>query len=544
MLMPVVVKRARTFSRSRFLTLLSVVSLLILYFWMSDSSSSSSFLHTISPSSISPLSSLFSIHKDDNAEVVELIAAAAASGAVELDLSGRGLTRLPAVIGSLTRLQKLNLADNALSSLPESLSHCVALRILFFLNNKFKEIPLVVGALPSLEMLSFKSNSLSAIADAALAPSLRWLILTDNKLTSLPPALGRLRHLRKLMLATNQLEGLPDVSGLTSLELVRLSDNSLKSVPPSLLTLPKLAWLALAGNELAPLKRGDVEAALNARTGSRLNMNSVALGRKLGEGASGVVYHGVLSELGRGEESLTTLCGISGAVAVKIFKAASSDGRPIDELAALVAAPRHASLINAVGFVLDSGGTGGKQRLATVLEFCHNMVVLGNPPSFASITRDVFASAPAPSLTFLHAAIAARDTASALAALHHAGIAHGDVYAHNLMVDAALLGGGEKPPRELRVKLADLGAAFFYDVTGPDAKAYERIDARGYACLVEDMVVLATANRSANPIVMAQENLLEPVLRDIAHACGAEGNKPAERPLFADIEKRLTAALR
>ena len=253
---------------------------------------------------------------------------AALAGTVELDWSSRGLTELPPEIGRLTRLEKLNLAGNELSSLPAELAGCTALRTLFFLNNRFTAIPSVVGRLPSLAMLSFKSNRVERIPEDALPPSLVWLILTDNMLAALPAALGRLPLLRKLMLASNQLRALPDLSGLASLELVRLSDNHLTAFPEALLALPRLAWVAVAGNEFAPVPRSAVDARLAAAS-SALTLADVELGEVLGEGTSGIVHAATRRGAGSGS-------GGAGAdrIAVKIFKAASSDGRPVDEVRA------------------------------------------------------------------------------------------------------------------------------------------------------------------------------------------------------------------
>ena len=252
---------------------------------------------------------------------------AALAGTVELDWSSRGLTELPPEIGRLTRLEKLNLAGNELSSLPAELAACTALRTLFFLNNRFTAIPSVVGRLPSLAMLSFKSNRVERIPEDALPPSLVWLILTDNALAALPAALGRLPLLRKLMLASNQLRALPDLSGLASLELVRLSDNHLTAFPEALLALPRLAWVAVAGNEFAPVPRSAVDARLSAAS-SALTLADVELGDVLGEGTSGIVHAATRRGAGGGSS------GGADRIAVKIFKAASSDGRPVDEVRA------------------------------------------------------------------------------------------------------------------------------------------------------------------------------------------------------------------
>jgi hypothetical protein len=441
------------------------------------------------------------------------ISAAAASGARELDLSNRGILSLPPEIGSLVALEKLNLANNPLSNLPDEIAGCVNLRTLFFLGNAFTEVPPVVGRLPRLRMLSFKSNRLALVAEDALAPSLEWLILTDNALTALPASLGRLRHLRKLMLASNRLEALPDVSGLASLELVRLSDNALRAVPAALFALPRLAWIALGGNELGPLRRGDVPAALAAAP-HRIDFARLRLGAVLGEGASGVVHVATLD----GSSVRGPCGGRPGEVAVKIFKAASSDGRPIDEVTAAARIPPHDALINLVGFVDE--GAGG--RLATVLEYCETLLVLGRPPSFDSVTRDVFGAQP-PVLSVTQAAWIARDVAAACAHLHAAGIMHGDVYAHNVMVDAALVTGDGAAVARPTVKLGDLGAAFFYDRSGADAAAIERIEMRGYACFIDDLLGLVAGDDSKH---------LGRAMRALAAECGAQGNDPAGRPTF------------
>lgn len=279
-----------------------------------------SFLCYVASARLFPYLSTGTLMQAANADAALLaeLSAAIARGATELDWSNRGLRSLPPGVGGLTRLEKFNLAGNFLEDLPDEFSQLASLRTLFFLNNRFARIPPVVGRLPNLFMLSFKSNRLEAIAEDALPPSLGWLILTDNRLAALPAALGRLPRLRKLMLASNQLTALPDVSGLASLELVRLSDNRLREVPPGLLALPRLAWVALAGNLMPPLPRDEVAAALAAAPAG-LQAKDLTMGDKLGEGASGAVFAATRAEGGA-------------RVAVKVFKAASSDGRPEDEV--------------------------------------------------------------------------------------------------------------------------------------------------------------------------------------------------------------------
>jgi Leucine-rich repeat (LRR) protein len=102
---------------------------------------------------------------------------------IDVDLSGCELMDFPLEIFKVKRsVQKINMGNNNLSSLPEEFCEFENLSVLFFASNKFKRIPLCLGKLTSLFMLSFKSNQLEYIDDDAISPSIEWLILTDNNL--------------------------------------------------------------------------------------------------------------------------------------------------------------------------------------------------------------------------------------------------------------------------------------------------------------------------------------------------------------------------
>ncbi|ELR23309.1 serine/threonine protein kinase [Acanthamoeba castellanii str. Neff] len=412
------------------------------------------------------------------------LAAGAFAGVTELDLANRGLASLPAALCTgLPGLTKLNMAGNALTTLPPEFERLTSLRTAFFLGNGFTTVPEVLGRLPALFMLSFKSCQLHDVPEASLAPSLGWLILTDNQLTALPASLGRLSHLRKLMLASNQLTTLPDMSGCVALELVRLSDNRLDAVPPGLLALPRLAWVALAGNHLQPRHR-DAPLDLPPRLADTAAWPDVTLGRQLGDGASGTVYEAMHGQAQR-------------AVAVKVYKPASSDGRVVDEVAAAIAlahedTDQHPNLIQTHGFIQRDDAAP-----ALVMELLDPaMELLGRTPSFASVTRDVY---PARERAFplRYVVAVARGVAAAVAHMHARGLIHGDVYAHNILVDAAELPSTTQStaPPCWRVKLADLGAAFFFhsesNADSPDnaaAHLLKRVESRALGCLLEELI--------------------------------------------------------
>ena len=67
-----------------------------------------------------------------------------------------------------------------------------------------------------------------------------------------------------------------------------------------------------------------------------------------------------------------------------------------------------------------------------MLEWTSGLHALGKPPSLDSITRDTYPPAAAFGGLFIRRV--ARSIAAALAHLHSRGLAHGDMYAHNILV--------------------------------------------------------------------------------------------------------------
>lgn len=447
------------------------------------------------------------------AGVDALVATAVAGGSVELDLSGcqpKLAGELPASICDAigARLVKLNAPGHALTALPPSFASLSRLRVLFFLGNAFDSVPAVLGGLPSLFMLSFKGNAIADVPDGSLPPSLGWLILTDNRIPRLPRSFGALTGLRKLMLASNRLTSLPDEIALcTSLELVRLSNNLLESLPPGFLRLPRLAWVALAGNPLSPSPPAAPGVAQVPR-------DSIVLGPRLGDGASGTVFEASLG---------------ADTVAVKVFKASSSDGRPEDEVAIALALPSHPCLIETRGFFHDAPKSGGSDAglLGLVMEIVRGDL-LGRTPSFESVTRDTFPP-DTPTLELFEVADVARGIAAALAHMHAHRVCHGDVYAHNILVCRGDASCGTQSA-SITPKLGDLGAA--WAVPAPLAAAANRFDVRGFGCLLEDLMRVSSARGGSEPGVDS------PQLREVR----ARLESVATLCLNADVDSRPTMA--
>ena len=419
------------------------------------------------------------------------------AGITRLDLSA-DLLEFPREIFDLAdSLEVLNLSGNRLSSLPDDLPRLHRLRILFCSENAFTQVPAVLGQCPQLEMVGFKSNAIEHLPAAALPPKLRWLILTDNRLTQLPAELGHCQRLQKLMLAGNQLRELPDsLAQLHNLELLRIAANRLEHLPAWLLQLPRLAWLAFAGN---PCSDHEEHLSLARHPHPPVPREQLALGELLGQGASGLIHRAELQVPGQAPR----------AMAVKLFKGAvTSDGLPHSEMAACLAAEPHANLARVVGPLQQETG----QPDGLLLELIEpRYQVLAGPPSLASCTRDVYA--PERRFSPDQALRIARGVASAVTQLHRSGILHGDLYAHNLLVDA----DGD-------CLLSDFGAASFFATESAEGLALQRLEVRAFGCLLEELLQRSDASLT---------EALEPLLQRCLHS------EPGQRPLFAEISRAL-----
>lgn len=144
----------------------------------------------------------------------------------------------------------------------------------------------------------------------------------------------------------------------------------------------------------------------------------------------------------------------------------------------------------------------------------------------------------------------ARDVAGAAAELHRAGITHGDMYAHNILVpksgatEEAAVGGtagqGSKPQGQEGGRpaaiLSDLGAAFFYcdERTKSDetSRLVERIEALAFGHFLGELVSICRGWEDSET-----KRLME--VGKIVTDCRVA--RVADRPGFDEVVARLAA---
>ena len=127
---------------------------------------------------------------------------------VTVDLRSQSLGSLPdeAVESFIPEVERINLSQNQISSLPLSFSQCSAITYLNLRSNLFTKFPKPLLNLNKLQVLDLSRNRIEALPNEIQAMrSLRFLSVMHNCLESLPLELGYLESLRLLKTAGNPL---------------------------------------------------------------------------------------------------------------------------------------------------------------------------------------------------------------------------------------------------------------------------------------------------------------------------------------------------
>ncbi|KAK2615563.1 hypothetical protein N8I77_002309 [Diaporthe amygdali] len=273
--------------------------------------------------------------------------------------------------------------------------------------------------------------------------------------------------------------------------------------------MPELAFLSFAGN---PCSASDVLAVSDDRQLglAHVNWSELEVQHTLGEGASGIISKG----LWRIDSSTTK------EVAIKLFRGAlTSDGTPEDEMVACIAAGQHENIIDVLGRIHghpDEANGAFKGGLVMQLIPPHYQT-LGQPPSLLTCTRDNYPTDAR--LSVENALNILEDIAAAAAHLHLKKVAHGDLYAHNILTSAdghALLG--------------DFGAATVHG--GKVSPLVEKLEVLAFAHLVEDLLGLVTT-------VAEEQRAVIRNLQSLHQQCSAENisTRPTFSQLLVEIER-------
>ena len=157
----------------------------------------------------------------------------------------------------MTRLQ---LSDNALTSIPSEIAACASLARVYLSGNRLEDVPVELGALRNLEELYLDGNCLTRLPREMFERSAGRAIgrtIIGGASSSAPP----FPSLVRLSLSCNAIREIPDaLDGCPKLRGLYLDGNRLERVPGCVARLAALKVLSVAGNpfrEGRDAERGD-----------------------------------------------------------------------------------------------------------------------------------------------------------------------------------------------------------------------------------------------------------------------------------------------
>ncbi|KAK1728861.1 hypothetical protein CaCOL14_008655 [Colletotrichum acutatum] len=416
-------------------------------------------------------------------------------GLQKLKITGT-LDEFPSEILELAEtLEHLDLSGTGISVLPDDFSRLRKLKIAFFSDCRFTVFPKQLSDCAELDIVAFRSNGMSTIPEDSLPPKLRWLILTNNSIEALPRSIGRCSRLQKCMLAGNSLTSLPDdMAACSKLGLLRLSANNFSDLPKWLFELPELAFLSVAGNPCCSVSLEEELALLR-----KVDWEDIEMRELLGHGASGDIFKArwMLAD------------SVVEEVAVKLFKGeVTSDGTPLDEMGACLAAGSHDNLISTLASI-----QGHPEKHGLIMQLIPpHYQSLGLPPSLDTCTRDRYEPGKRLSVKVILELLGG--VAAAALHLHSRKVSHCDLYAHNILLN-----------EDGHALLGDFGAATIYEHLG--RFNFEKLEVLAFAHLIDDMIGVAYVEESDG----RQQTLQS--LRELHIRCS--NSIVSERPTFADV---------
>jgi Leucine-rich repeat (LRR) protein len=149
------------------------------------------------------------------------------------------LLSIPAEIGNLINLKKLEIGYNNLKTLPAEIGKLTNLKSLTLWNNNLSSIPAEIGNLKNLEKLDLPGALESLPAEIGKLTNLK--ILTYNYIAGIPEASGNLKNREELNLPGALESFPPEIGNLVNLQYIELGNNKITELPREIVNLEGLS---------------------------------------------------------------------------------------------------------------------------------------------------------------------------------------------------------------------------------------------------------------------------------------------------------------
>jgi len=171
-----------------------------------------------------------------------------------LKLSNIGWETLPAWIGNFTELENLEISSDPIQALPKELEKLTQLQNVRINRTKISSINELQNNI-EMTRLNVKQNELTSLPETiGNLTALTDIYASQNKLTTIPASIGNLKQVNKLFLSRNNLTSLPEEIGeLTEITVLTIDYNQLKKLPNSIGNFKKMKNLDIQHNKLSNL---------------------------------------------------------------------------------------------------------------------------------------------------------------------------------------------------------------------------------------------------------------------------------------------------
>jgi hypothetical protein len=347
---------------------------------------------------------------------------------INCKLTIRGYSTFPEeLLMHATNTKILDVSSCSFSSFSGWIEHFKNIEVLFASNMTIESMPDLTSC-TRLRMVGMKSCGMSEWQEGRLPKSVEAITLTDNSLRVLPEKIAlELSALKKLMLTGNKLDSLPkDFHKLQRLEILRLSNNNFATFPEQLRALSELRWYVDSGN---PYNNSEFDL----KSMITINENELTIGKIVGKSSKNSVHVANY----QGER-----CAYK-----KFGSGMTTDGVPKSEVVAMMQAKHCKSIVRLIAPVVTEDG----ELCGMLMDYIdESYKPLAKPPDFETFTRDIYPEDMKLSKEFVSKCIGS--VQQAVTELHMKNIAHGDVYAHNILVN-----------EEGDAILTDFGSATVFD---------------------------------------------------------------------------------
>lgn len=155
-------------------------------------------------------------------------------------------------ISGLQRLEVLDLSNNGISALPDSLGDLSNLQTLLLHSNRITSLPSTLFSSAALAVIDVSKNRLTGTlaSNGISLPLLKSLDVSHNALMSVLDGIASMTSLESLNVAENRLESLPDLSASANLITLTVTGNRVAAIHESLVALQQLKNVDLSRNDL------------------------------------------------------------------------------------------------------------------------------------------------------------------------------------------------------------------------------------------------------------------------------------------------------